>query len=229
MKYIFIFYLGSIISSFLYCYCYRYINNESFVTDRSKCDVCKHKLSFINLIPIFSYVFNKGKCKYCGSKISVIYPLSEILLGLIFLLIYLRFGINIEYLLLSMIMFCISIIDYKTYIIPDRFIVMGIINRLLFINSINELYLCLTNSLIIVLPILILIFVMNRVLHKESMGLGDIKLFFMLGIYFSYYYNLIAILMSCLIGIIYIAISKKRVIPYGPAICLAYLSLILFI
>lgn len=227
MIYLLIFYTGSCIASFLYCFCYRYINNENFILERSKCDCCKHQLSFLDLIPIFSYAFNKGRCRYCKNKISIVYLLSEITLGIIFLLLYIRLGISVRHIVLIMLLFCISVIDYKELIIPDRFVLIGIFNRILFTKSFNELLNSLLNSLITVLPIILLVIIMNKVLHKESMGMGDIKLFFMLGLYFSYFYNLVAIIISCLIGIIYIFISKKDIIPYGPAICLAYLTILL--
>lgn len=228
MMYFLVFYLGCIVGSFLYCLCSRYIENEKFVFSRSKCDTCKHRLSLVDLIPIFSYIFNFGRCRYCKQKIGIKYLFSELISGAIFLLVYLRFGINFKYIILYSIMFCVSVIDYKTLIIPDLFVVIGIINRILYVKRINELPMCFINSLVIVLPILMLLIIMNKVLKKESMGLGDIKLFFMFGLYFSYYYNLIAVLISCFIGIIYILITKKNIIPYGPAICMAFLFNLLF-
>ncbi len=54
---------------------------------RSHCQSCNKLLSFLDLIPLFSYIFHKWKCAYCKKTISYIYPLLEVSMGLIFMLI----------------------------------------------------------------------------------------------------------------------------------------------
>lgn len=56
---------------------------------RSECPNCGHKLSIIELIPIFSYIFQNGKCHSCKKKISLFYPLSEIIFWILFLIVWL--------------------------------------------------------------------------------------------------------------------------------------------
>lgn len=58
---------------------------------RSHCPHCKKKLSWKELFPLFSWLFQRGKCKKCGKKISPIYPLMEAsfaLLGGIFAFVF---------------------------------------------------------------------------------------------------------------------------------------------
>lgn len=62
---------------------------KSFLFGKSKCPKCHNILGARNLIPIISYVWQKWKCQYCGKKISFVYPLLEILSGLVFVLTYL--------------------------------------------------------------------------------------------------------------------------------------------
>lgn len=58
-------------------------------TGRSECLTCSHKLSWKELFPIFSYIYQKGKCKFCKAKLSPTYLWSEVVSGLsICLLVY---------------------------------------------------------------------------------------------------------------------------------------------
>lgn len=61
---------------------------KSFLFGQSKCPKCSHVLKIKNLVPILSYIWQKWKCQYCGEKISLVYPVLEILSGLIFVLTY---------------------------------------------------------------------------------------------------------------------------------------------
>lgn len=82
-----VFILGLSIGSFLNVVIYRLENNKSFLKGRSYCPHCKHKLTWIDLVPVFSFLILHGKCRYCGKKISIQYPLVEIITALIFLII----------------------------------------------------------------------------------------------------------------------------------------------
>lgn len=62
---------------------------KSFLFGKSKCPKCNHTLGAKNLVPIISYLWQGWKCQYCGKKISFVYPLLEILSGLVFVLTYL--------------------------------------------------------------------------------------------------------------------------------------------
>lgn len=81
---IFIFFClwGLLLGSFTTAIIYRVPKNISYIkTDnsaaRSNCTDCGHILSFIDLIPLFSWCFNGGKCRYCKKAISAFYPLTE--------------------------------------------------------------------------------------------------------------------------------------------------------
>ena len=225
------FVFGAVMGSFLNCMAYRICHNMSIVKGRSKCDVCNHTLGVRDLIPILGYILNKGKCRYCGAKLSVRYLISEIVGGLSFVLVVYKYGLTIEtimYLILISLMLCASFADLEDYLIPDRLIVFGLINRLVFIlignNIKNELISSLIGGLCISVPILILSIVMSKILKRDAMGGGDIKLFFMLGTYFSVSQNIFSVLLACIIGIVFSVITKKTKdeFPFGPSICLAY-------
>ncbi len=131
-----IFIFGLILGSFLNCLLWRMYKGEGFVSGSSYCPSCRHDLSFWDLFPLFSFLFLKGKCRYCKSKISYQYPLVELAVGALFLFVYLQTGITIEMFFLWIIMFlfvAIFVYDFKYYIIPDSFILIGIVTSFLWI------------------------------------------------------------------------------------------------
>ena len=86
--------MGVVFGSFFTLAVYRIPRKENIVYGRSHCTTCNHKLGFLDLIPVFSYIFLKGRCRYCGEKIRIRYLLLEVFAGLVFLLIALTRGIN---------------------------------------------------------------------------------------------------------------------------------------
>ena len=52
--------------------------------NRSVCLHCGHRLSRLELIPIFSWLFLGGKCKKCKAKIGLMEFFSEIMMAIIF-------------------------------------------------------------------------------------------------------------------------------------------------
>jgi len=87
MIYLYFFFLGTAIGSFLNVLIDRLPKDKS-IMGRSHCDYCKRKLSAIDLIPIFSFLFLNGKCRKCKKKLSWQYPGIEVLTGVVFILVY---------------------------------------------------------------------------------------------------------------------------------------------
>lgn len=92
--YIIIFIIGLLIGSFATLAIYRIPIGENITHKRSFCPNCNHKLGFLDLIPVFSYVFLKGKCRYCSKKIGKRYIFIEICSGIIFLSFALSLNID---------------------------------------------------------------------------------------------------------------------------------------
>lgn len=78
--------IGTVLGSFYTLAIYRIPLNQNITHERSYCPKCNHKLNFIDLIPILSYVFLRGKCRYCGDKIRPRYLILEISSGILFML-----------------------------------------------------------------------------------------------------------------------------------------------
>ncbi len=221
------FILGSVFGSFLNCVSDRIIHHEKWWSGRSKCDACGHVLTILDLFPIFSYLFLKGKCRYCGTKLSKAYVFSEGILGLLFAFYVGIHGrldlIALKDLGLITCLYGLSLSDLKSYEIPDGFIVFGCVWWLLFDFHISGLL----SGLVIAFSILCITWIMEKILKKEAMGGGDIKLFFMVGLYLDITLSLFNLILACIIGIVFVVGMKKNKIPFGPSISLAtYVSLL---
>ena len=128
--------LGACMGSFLNCMAWRIVHGESVLHGRSHCDVCGHVLGAGDLIPVVSYIIHKGRCKYCGAKLSAGHVFAEVLTALTFLLLVLKYDISLqalEYILLACLLLAAAFTDLEGYMIPDRFIVTGIVVRVVFL------------------------------------------------------------------------------------------------
>ena len=226
------FLIGITMGSFLNCVAMRVLSGEPIVRGRSHCMSCGHRLGALDLVPLFGWLLLRGKCRYCGSEISARYPLSELVLGIAYVLVLAKYDLTLrtlELIVLCSILLCVTLCDLDEHIIPDRFIIIGIINRIIFIlisgNILAELKLSLIGAFSVSLPLLVLSLILDKILKKDTMGGGDIKLFFMAGMYFAWSVNVLVLFMSAIIGIIFGMLSKKnekKQIPFGPAVSVGY-------
>src|SRR6056297_1450940 len=173
---IIIFISGLVVGSFLNLVIYRLPLKESIIFPSSHCPECETKLKYYDLIPVLSYLSTQGKCRYCGEKISIRYPIVELLTAFLFLFMFLKYGLNTEFIIFSILissLIVVSFIDIKYQIIPNEitfsFIPLGIIlslifNHISFVNSLSGL----------VIPAGLLLLVVF--IYKRGMGIGDVKL-----------------------------------------------------
>ena len=70
--------LGAVFASFFTCMGERIAIGKDWIKERSVCDSCGHTLGFLDLVPIFSYIWNKGQCRYCHKKIPKICIITEL-------------------------------------------------------------------------------------------------------------------------------------------------------
>ncbi|MBQ1483379.1 MAG: prepilin peptidase [Erysipelotrichaceae bacterium] len=213
---------GSIFGSFLNCLSMRIVNKEDFLRSRSHCDVCGHGLQVLDLIPILSYIVLKGRCRYCRHRLPPTYPLSEAVLGVVFVLTYLHYGKIKTDLFFDLNLFCIvyglSLIDLRSYIIPDLFILAGILNWLLRSLFTGLSLTRLLSASFLSLMIYALSLFLDRATGKENLGGGDIKLIFLAGLHTGLIKGVLLLLFSSLFGLTGIGIGKNKKIPFGPYI-----------
>ena len=95
LVYFLIFMMGAFMGSFASLAVYRIPIGQDILIKHSYCPNCNAKLTTIDLIPIFSYLFLKGKCRHCHQKIRIRYLILEIFSGLAFLTFILSMKINL--------------------------------------------------------------------------------------------------------------------------------------
>lgn len=118
-----IFLFGISWGSFLNVWIYRIPLGRSVAGGRSGCMTCQHTLGPLDLVPVFSFLFLRGRCRYCKTKLSWQYPAVELIVGALFLLSYVLFGINPYLLLISAFLITVNVviakIDWDTSLIPN--------------------------------------------------------------------------------------------------------------
>ena len=97
---IFVFATGLCIGSFLNVVALRGLSGESIVFPPSKCPKCGKKLNWYTNIPVISYIFLLGKCQFCKKPISLQYPIVEAANAILYLIMFLSFGLSLKTLFL---------------------------------------------------------------------------------------------------------------------------------
>lgn len=126
---IFVFLIGASFGSFLNVCIGRWPEGLSVVQPRSRCPKCGHQISAGENIPILSWLLLRGRCSGCGERISIQYPIVELIVGLLWLAAYLRFGptfTGFRVAVFATVLLGIGITDAKHFLIPDGFTVFGV-------------------------------------------------------------------------------------------------------
>lgn len=89
------FIMGTFLGSFFTLAVYRIPIKQDITHERSYCPKCNHKLNFLDLVPVFSYIFLGGKCRYCKEKIRPRYIILELMSGIIFMLYILSLNLDL--------------------------------------------------------------------------------------------------------------------------------------
>ena len=244
MDLIFVIILGGLWGSFANVCIYRLPQDKGVVSGRSYCPKCKKKIIWYDNIPIISYFLLGGKCRKCKKKISGQYALVEFISILSFLCIYYLYGITLTTVLLMILnlsFIIIFFIDLKHFIIPNvltfSMMALGFIKS--FDPNLNSIFPNYINSLIGGLLgygiIWSIIFFYKQIRKKEGMGLGDAKLFAVIGFWFGWISIPFVIFLSSIIALISVVPdlmknSKKlsTQIPFGPYIILGTLVYLIF-
>lgn len=235
LLYIYSFLIGICIASFINVVIWRVPQGLSFVKGRSYCPSCNHQLTWMDLFPVFSYLFLRGKCRYCGAKIPARDTLLEVLGGIIGLYCFYHFQFTWDTLVvfsIFMIMVAITMIDFDTMTIPNGLIIALIVPIGIFTVLHPELSLMsrVIGFLIVSLPMYLL-----TVLIPDCFGGGDIKLIAVCGFLLGWKLTLLAFFISVLIGggyAVYLLISKKSKkgahIAFGPYLCVGIMVSLLY-
>jgi len=231
--YLFVMFIfGLCMGSFFLVVGTRLSEEKSIIKPNSHCTHCKKILKSRDLIPVFSYLLNRGKCRYCHTKIGAIYPIVEIMTGILFVITYIFFpaySLNLMIgLILASLVIIISVSDFKYLIIPDEVLIVSatliVIFRLIFSGFNSTLPYMLSGILAFVIMLLIKL-IGDRVFKQESMGGADIKLLGVVGLALGLLPSLFVIFLGSFfalpIAIIILVKRKEHILPYGPFLAIA--------
>jgi len=194
------FVFGALVGSFCNVCVSRWPSGESVVSPRSRCPKCNNSIAWFDNIPILSWLILGAKCRHCSLPISWQYPLVEALTGVLFLLVYLKFGLVMAtpiYMGLAAAMVVVTFQDLADWTIPNEITFPGIPLGLglavvaMFLGDATGLRV--TDVFDSLLGILLgggILYLLDRItvvlLKKPGMGFGDVKLLAMLGAFIGW-------------------------------------------
>ena len=242
-----IFITGLVFGSFFNVVIYRLPREESIVAPRSACPSCGTTLKPADLVPIFSFIFLKGKCRYCKSKISFRYPLIEFVSGIVFVVLFLKYGLSIEFIFtvfLMSVLIMVFFIDLDHMIIPNELVIAGLAGGIVLFILRFFLYDSLLDGAAWYSPLLGMLVTSVRFLialiglaiyGTDAFGMGDVKIFLPIGLILGFKLALISLIFSVFIGgfaglfLIITGLKERRShIPFGPFIVSGTFLAILF-
>jgi leader peptidase (prepilin peptidase)/N-methyltransferase len=218
-----IFTCGLIIGSFCNVVIYRIPKGKSIAMPGSQCQLCGNSIHPWDNIPLLSYFMLKGKCRFCRGTISARYPAVEFTSGLLFVLLYIKFGLSTTffiYALLASTLLVVALIDLDHKIIPNIITLpgmavgLGLSGWALPITPLASLFGLLIGGVF---------FYLIALVSKGGMGGGDIKLIAMSGAFLGWQGVLFTIfssaLLGSLVGMMLMLLGKKGrkdMVPFGP-------------
>ena len=234
-----VFAVGLVIGSFLNVYIYRLPMGLSVVWPGSRCTACSRTLSWFENIPVLSWLALRGRCRTCHVAISWVYPFVELITAVMFVGLYLMYGWTPLFAVRALFgcaMIVLFAIDYTHQILPNVITLPGIALGFAASFFLPPGW---TSSLVGVLiggvfPFLVAEGYM-RLRGREGMGMGDLKMFAMVGAFLGWRLVWVTLILSSLLGIAIggtaLLISRRGMgtrIPFGTFIAVSAMVCVLW-
>ena len=205
----------------------------NLMVPRSACPHCGHRITALENIPVFSYLFLRGKCIECKAPISIRYPLVELLTGALSAFLIWRFGsglAGLATLVFAYLLIAMTCIDLDTQLLPDD-LTLPLLWCGLLVN-LNGAFVPLAEAVIGAvagyLSLWSVYWLFKLTTGKEGMGYGDFKLLAALGAWLGWKMLPVIILLSSLVGalvgislILFARHGRDTPIPFGPYLAAA--------
>src|SRR5919106_2930360 len=244
---------GAIIGSFLNVVIHRVPLEESIVFPNSRCPSCGAAIAFYDNIPVLSYVALRGKCRGCKERISFRYPAVDLLTAALFVGVAWHDKLSAALpfdLVFASALLALVFIDAEHMILPNVITYPGIVFAV--VARIAIPYLTgaphfddvpsLSQGALADMPVWVVslagaligalfgggsLWLMGWTWEKlrgiEAMGLGDVKMMFMVGAYLGWRLTILNIFLGVLsgsiIGIVLMMRQGKRnmqmLLPFG--------------
>jgi leader peptidase (prepilin peptidase)/N-methyltransferase len=218
------FLFGLLIGSFLNVVAYRLPRGESLVSPPSHCPACGKPVRPRDNIPVLGWLLLHGRCRDCGEPFSWRYPAVELLTGVLYALVVATQDQTIDIVLglcLVTALIPITLIDLDVRRIPDKITAPAAVTALvaglaLDIAGVPEQLIAGAAAL--------LLFYLAAVMKPGGMGMGDVKLVGVLGLYLGRAVApaiFIALILGVVVGGVImarvgVATGRKRSVPFGP-------------
>jgi len=238
IEYLFVFLIGLIFGSFLNVLIHRLPLELSLLKPlRSSCPHCQHKIKWFENIPVFSYILLKRRCSSCHKPISLVYPVVELLTGIVTLILYMNYWLNFELIVMVTLFYTLivlSFIDLKHKAVPDFLLIISVVLVLLIGDLVDTL---LFAGSFVLLELIMTFYIQtiksrltkNKELEKQSaLGGGDIPIAGVIGGLVGVQLGISAIFLAALLALLpalYNLFFKKNI----ETAFIPYLSLGLFI
>lgn len=236
--------LGLAIGSFLNVVVYRVPAGRSLTPD-SACPKCGTAIRKRDNIPVLSWMMLRGKCRGCAQPISARYPLVEAGTALAFILVTARFGPAlvdatttqdavagaielVAFLVLTGVSIALALIDLDTKRLPNVIVVPSLLAGILLLGvaALVRGDLTALAGAAIGGAGLFVLYLALAVFSRGGMGMGDVKLAAVLGLYLGFlgWGNLLvgafaAFVFGGVFGLALMLIrraGRKSQIPFGP-------------
>lgn len=219
--------LGLAFGSFFNVVALRVPQKKSIIKPASSCSACGKVLQLRDLLPVASWLIRRGKCGYCQHRISPIYPIAELLTGILFVVVVYRSGYSWET-LIGLLLVSLSIIVAVSdivYMIVPNVILTAFALPIVVITMVFD-WRQLGNHLLGAVAgggILLVV----AIASKGGMGMGDVKLFTLAGFIVGFPNVVLALMIACLLGALVGAallisklITRRQPIPFAPFLLL---------
>lgn len=240
-------FFGIAVGSFVNAIIFRSESNEPLF-GKSKCRVCQKPILPLDLIPVVSYFALKGRCRSCSAVIEWQYPVVEIVMGVLFGVLYARAALvyNVpsfvetnEWMLLflrdailSVFLLIIFIYDLRYSYILDRFSIPA----MAIVFCLNVFLGASPTSLLLGGLAIGSFFAFQFLVSRGAwIGGGDIRMGMLMGFYLGLSQGLLALFLSyvfgSIIGILLILFKKRRLdsqVPFGTFMSAATLITVIF-
>jgi leader peptidase (prepilin peptidase)/N-methyltransferase len=216
--------LGAIVGSFLNVVAYRLPRGESLLHPPSRCPSCGKAVKPYDNIPVLSWLLLRGRCRHCKQPISARYPIVEAGTGLLCALVVLVKGADEDAIIgivLVLLLVPVTLIDLDHHLIPNKITYPGAVLGIALVAVLE------TDSLVENLVAAAGaggFLLVAAIVQPRGMGMGDVKLAFVLGIYLGRAVIpaiFVALIAGALVGALIIARmgvqkGRKAGIPFGP-------------
>ena len=226
--------LGLFVGSFLNVCIYRLPLGQTVLWGRSHCPHCERQIRAWENLPVVSWLLLGGRCAGCKARISLQYPIIEIVTGLIFGVAAWLYGptlLLVARLLFACAMIVLFMIDLQHRILPNVITVPGIVVGLAFSAVLPPgLRDAIIGAVVCSLALFAMGELVSRLLRKEALGFGDVKMTAMMGAFLGWKLTLVALFLASflgsVIGIGLVALTRNRdyQIPLGSFLAIGALA-----